>query len=107
MSMADLEKISKDSDNASKVIGEKLGELDGIHNDIEERKKKWGEFDNMSGKKDGLINDFLGLLGSCDDEYKRFVAQLGEFSEMNSGFTVVNTEMKDHPEYELKQGLVE
>lgn len=46
MKMADLEGIIKQTEDASGVIGKKMKELDGIHDDIEDRKKRWNEFES-------------------------------------------------------------
>lgn len=44
---------------------------------------------------------------NCDEEYQKFVAQSDEFGSFNNGFLEVNGEMKNHVDYDLKQGLVD
>ena len=47
------------------------------------------------------------MLADAEGEYKKYVKNVDEFTGYNNGFTSVNTEMKGHPDYDLKQGLVE
>lgn len=103
MKMSDLDDIIKGTKEADKFVKAKLDEVEKVHHDIEERKRRWNKFENESEERDRLIGDFKGLLAECEDEYKRFVAGCGEFDNMNNGFLSVNSEMKDHPDYNLKQ----
>lgn len=103
MKMEDLEAIIESTQKASDTVKAKLEELEKIHNEIEERKKRWALFDNLSGQKSKLIGELTQLLAECDEEYKKNVIGCEVFNSSNTGLGQVNGEMKGHHDYEIKQ----
>jgi glutaredoxin 2 len=58
LKMTELENLIKQADGALTTVQTKLKELDNIHEDIEERKRRWGEFEDSDSEKNKLIDLF-------------------------------------------------
>ncbi len=102
----EINEILKDTATTMEVVEKKLKELDDIHEDIEERKKRWIDFDVESSKRADMIDDFMKLLAANEEAYKKMCEGTQNFYDWNRGFTNINSGMKDHTDYELKQGVV-
>lgn len=106
VSVATINDILKDSATTAEMIGMRLIELESIYDDIQERRKRWADFDAESGEKLNLINQFGELFISLSEEYRKMCEGVLDYSDWNDGFTLINKGMKNHPDYEAKQEAV-
>jgi len=69
ISLATVQEIINDSEKTKGQIQARLEELDRIEFEIEERKKRWHEFDAASQANRHLLGEFLGRLKGINDLY--------------------------------------
>ena len=94
---ADIDEVLKDGEEITTLIDKKMNELDALDTKVDET---WYQFD-LEYKR------MLPTRATLEPEYVKLVESVDSYAVRDEWFRDLNSKLKDHPDYQLKQKLVE
>jgi chromosome segregation ATPase len=99
--------LIKQIEDCNDKIKEGLGDCDNIEDALNKLKKNWDAFSDKYSEKRNLIEDFEKMLGDNRNALEELKKNKGEADNLVGGLSDVYSQMKDNPDYELAQKIID
>lgn len=103
INLKDLHNLLRDLDTYEVSVTKKLGEIDVIDAEIEERKKRWKDYLTQTEAKDKVMKELLSLIPLLREKFDRLVKSYNFCNNSLSGFFLVNQKIQENEYYETNE----